>query len=484
MLVGISFHPGGASTTQAQTAPRPDDLPSAIGNGPIKPTPSMTSEPRGTNPPVSPASHAVLLRNDQVLRGTVTVLQRDVVLRQSAGAEMTIPADRIVAVESDLERLYQRRQSYLRRPERPHVPRTEAELADALADARWCVDQGLFGKAVDWLLVIEQASPDHPQAEAVRRTLQHAYRPAFAKASAGDASRQTNSKVQPASHHSSRVTLENPPAGSTGSPAPWAPPATATSKITGSSASTTAVDGELLQVFTSRVQPVLLARCGRCHRSDRHEGVWRLTMPLVGHRPSGRITRENLDAVLEVVVPGSPQQSELLRWATRGHGESGTSAPPPPPLSPRDQPLIDVLIRWIQHLAGDGSDVPVSGQPRPLSPMNVPSGESAATAELSTSFSLEGRPESLQNVGDSPAVTRSPAAENPRRAHGPPAAPSPAAPSPAPREPLEAHRLPPAEPVSPVEAFNRESALLDSVDLSVLRRLTELPLQGQDELSR
>lgn len=45
------------------------------------------------------------------------------------------------------------------------------------------------------------------------------------------------------------------------------------------------------------------------------------------------------------------------------------------------------------------------------------------------------------------------------------------------------HRLPPADPLPPVEAFNRESALLEMIDESLLRRLAERPLQGEHQVS-
>jgi hypothetical protein len=134
----------------------------------------------------------------------------------------------------------------------------------------------------------------------------------------------------------------------------------------------TGLSAETVAEFASRIQPLLVNRCGQagCHGGQGDARVvWRLRLPVTDRysRMPAELTRENLREVLAHLDAQHPSQSPLLREASRAHG--GLEEPP---LGFADQALRQTLNEWLR----------AASAPRPEA---APTSDSEAAAPPRTS---------------------------------------------------------------------------------------------------
>ncbi len=292
-------------------------------SGALAPVPTSADQPTvGGASAVS--TRFVLLRNDHVLSGHVITRGSLVTVRKDRDAEITVRADQVVAVRDDLSSLFVARQAFKRRGSR-------FRLNELLDDAGWCVDQGMPGKATELLMAIYQVVPNHPIAIQLESRLRR-------KMSGGDGSVETTSET-PVSHASFQA--EQPTSQEGLSPS--------------LSLAETRQSTRELHAFASRIQAILLSRCGHCHREST-DRQWTLVLPQTGNRVPRRGTIANFERTLAYCEPGDPDASELLRFAAMDHGrESGgqgnaSVGKHQPPIADHEQHLFRTLRDWVSYL--------------------------------------------------------------------------------------------------------------------------------------
>ncbi|MFG0286844.1 MAG: hypothetical protein ACF8CQ_01635 [Rhodopirellula sp. JB044] len=317
----------------------------------------------------------VLLNNDSVLTGTVWRRGSSVIVRRGNQSELTLRADQVVAVEDDLMELYQSRIRSQRR-------RTLPSLNDLIKDLRWCIDNGLPDQATRLLIQIHSVAPNHPvalQLETRLRRMNSTEEAAsidstqdshFATATHAIAFDEPtihrgNNPIQPASHLVERPSIAAEP------------------EHTHTSINTLNAPASL-HPFTSRVQPILMARCASCHHeSSTASTQWHLTLPARGAmRVTQRGSIANFNATLPYCQPKRPADSELIEMATRYHGGDSTSpdsarSNQQPPIAEHEVALLRTLKDWIATIrptspdatsasSGEAQKAITTDQPSPL----------------------------------------------------------------------------------------------------------------------
>lgn len=388
---------------------------------------SVTAQSPSTPSAVNSSEQFVLLDNDHVLSGTVFRQGNSVVVRRGPEAELTLRASQVVAVQNDLPALYQARIESQRR----HSTTT---LAQRISDVRWCIDNAMPAHATEALMKVYAVAPNHPIAIQLERRLRRlleqstsnpiATAPIATAQYSGDlGSGQT---IQNASH------TEQEPASMPFTPNPE-------TLVHASSAPAA------LHAFTAKIQPVLLARCSKCHHEQSGMTTnWNLVLPPGG---SMRVTQPgslaNLNATLAFCNSNDPEQSQLLQKALTPHG--GTSATKGY-LAAHETALVYTLKQWIASLNAD------SQQTNP--PALAPASSAVAPATFTTNIEANFPPLNPINPAEVAASLASPrlptaATEPPIHETHPQTVAHQERPS----------RLPKIENPNDIENFNRETRL-------------------------
>jgi hypothetical protein len=294
-------------------------------------------------PAASGASSAcVLLHNDNVLFGAARQIGQWVVVETGQGGEIQLPRQEVACWAASIRDLYRYRLDH----------RRDGDLAAMIRDARWCLRYDLHDLVAQELREIRKIDPANSEAAAIEGQLQRLARsPAAVSATA-----VAPQDVQPASLQQVRFEPAQEPGG---------------------------LDLGTLREFASHVQPMLLNRCGRCHDQNAASATgvgWKLVVPPAGTRPSSRITRENLAALIPYLDPASAERSPLLVKATSAHGGG------PAGLDARNAKAAHSLRSWLVMAGRTVADKPAGNQPEAVSttslhPPAVAAGDAASIAE-------------------------------------------------------------------------------------------------------
>jgi hypothetical protein len=122
--------------------------------------------------------------------------------------------------------------------------------------------------------------------------------------------------------------------------------------------------------YAQRIAPILAERCSGCHGTEKQKG--RLAL----HTPEA-ITQGGLDG--PVIVPGKPQESELVRRLTLPRGDEDHMPPEDRPQPSADE--IAALVAWV----ADGARFDAPGAALPL----VPAAPKVAPADPKALAALE-----------------------------------------------------------------------------------------------
>ncbi|MGH7128100.1 MAG: tetratricopeptide repeat protein [Planctomycetaceae bacterium] len=187
-----------------------------------------------------------------------------------------------------------------------------------LALARWCITNGLYDQAKQELSAVLATEPDHAEARATLRRLEELLNP------------------ENAIH---RTPIESPPRTHDGFKLPEA-------------SSLSRLSPETAREYVTRVQPVLLNKCGnaRCHGSAA-ENELRLSHSF--GRNNHRIFAErNLAAILEYVNLEHPDRSPLLQVPRGNHGRGGRTIF----VGPAGAEQRELLEVWVRRVAQERRD--------------------------------------------------------------------------------------------------------------------------------
>ena len=261
-----------------------------------------------------PAHGVLVLRNGEVLAGTTTKVGDRYVVAKSDGSELRIPTRDVEMYCLDLDEAYIRR----RQTVSPRDASAHLQLAD------WCLRCGLHARAADELLAAIAIAPRDPRIGGLERRLRSATDPVPAR------------ETVPAAHPS--------------------PPHQDDSERVLS-----ALPSDAVESFASRVQPLLLNRCGSnaCH-GGRSSTEFQLISPGWGKTITLRYTQRNLLAAYRQVDSAKPEASPLLTIPGRPHGGLESSV-----FGERDRPQLELLDAWVRKasLANAGAATGFRRQP-------------------------------------------------------------------------------------------------------------------------
>jgi hypothetical protein len=247
---------------------------------------------------VGQSTYGVLvLRNGEVLAGTTTKVGDRYVVAKSDGSELRIPTRDVEMHCLDLDEAYVRRRQMVS----PRDASAHLQLAD------WCLRCGLHARAADELLAAIAIAPRDPRIGGLERRLRSATDPVAVR------------EVTPAVHTSP------PPQGD-------------------SERILSALPSDAVESFASRVQPMLLNRCGSnaCH-GGRSSTKFQLISPGWGKAITLRYTQRNLLAAYRQVDSATPAASPLLTIPGQPHGGLKSSV-----FGERDRPQLELLDAWVK----------------------------------------------------------------------------------------------------------------------------------------
>lgn len=252
--------------------------------------------------PGSAAGEVLVLRNGQVLTGTVTRLGDRFIIVLGDNAEINLPASDVAQYCRSLDEAYQRKREEVR----------PQEIDDRLELAEWCLAQGLTARAADQLLAARLMQPDNRRVASIERRL---------------------------------VTAPAPRATDHGEAVADAPSVETLERLTKS------LDPAIVERFVSSVQPVLLNRCSTsgCHGAG-GTSRYRLLRPSVGELVSRRFTQRNLHATLGQIDPAQPDASPLLTVPLTAHAAVDKAL-----FDDRNRQQYEAIAAWVQIVAKGNS---------------------------------------------------------------------------------------------------------------------------------
>jgi hypothetical protein len=244
-----------------------------------------------------PAHGVLVLRNGEVLAGTTSKVGDRYVVAKNDGSELRIPTREVEMHCLDLDEAYLRR----RQTVSPRDASAHLQLAD------WCLRCGLHARAADELLAATAVAPRDPRIGGLERRLRLAADPVPA--------RET-------------VSATLPPA----------PPLDDLERVL------SALPSDAVESFASRVQPLLLNRCGAnaCH-GGRSSTTFQLISPGWGKTLTLRYTQRNLLAAYRQVDFANPDASPLLTVPGGPHGGLESSV-----FGERDRAQFELLNAWVK----------------------------------------------------------------------------------------------------------------------------------------
>ena len=235
------------------------------------------------SPPAT--GHVLVLENERVLEGDIVRDGDQYRIRHRVG-ETTVPANSVLALCADMKEAYTRvhKRSNLEDPD------------ERMRLAFWCRVHGLHAEAISEL----RAAP---------------------RARSG--SRRSSAAVEGAPGRASSSS------GPGQAPAPRGPEPMAD------------ISAEAMSLFTTRIQPILMNTCVRCHARD-NAGTFHLTRVFGNPGITQPACRHNLAVTLAQINRQHPEASPLLLKALSLHGMSDR-----PPLKDRKTPAYRQLATWV-----------------------------------------------------------------------------------------------------------------------------------------
>lgn len=255
----------------------------------------------------------LLLSNGNLLQGAVA-RAGDFYRLQRPGSELMVPAAQVIAFCRTAAEAYEVR--------RRHTP---DDAAGHVQLARWCVQNELWDHAAGELLQARAADPTAPGLRFVERQLAAQLLP-----EPNQQQPVRDDAVVPVAHHSHAAFPDAK------EPESETPPA-ATIELTPFARAQ----------FVRSVQPMLIHSCGTagCHQAGESVPMALDRMAIVGAGNPAAI-EGNLQTVLSLLDPQGADESPLIAWARRPHGEP-----------PREQTRLnphqeELLIDWVRAAVG------------------------------------------------------------------------------------------------------------------------------------
>jgi hypothetical protein len=338
-------NPAPVGVTPSQPVPPPPVLQPPVGVAPAKPNPDPVSAGKANPAPLAPTGRFVVLKDNKVLEGEVSV-SGDVVTVVRGALPTHFKKDSVQFVAANRDEVYRFVLSLV----------SATNPAARLQVARWCMFNGMREQALAEAQEVRKLVPvTHAVTDADAQKLVQINR------AAADMVRSLELSLQqfPPEAAPKMTAPQAPtfPAEVKAGPAPAAP----VPPIPPAVDSEPDVTPEAALVFGSRVQPFLANQCVGCHGSPDHAGKFKLVR--VSATDAGpQATRTNLRAVAAQLRKDDPGASPLLQKALVAHGGMKL-----PAVESRQTRAFLALEDWVA--AAVGTPVPAT----PVVPASLPS---------------------------------------------------------------------------------------------------------------
>lgn len=287
----------------------------------------------------------LVLKNERTLIGDIHRVGKQYEIRGSLGKSW-IPADRALTLCANLKEAYQ----FLRSRANLNDPDERLRLA------RWCFLQELYPEAIKEIGEAVRLRPEHTESQRLLKYFQMSAR--SAKQKKKDTSTASTKPKSPGPLKEQKTPI-------------------------------VMLQGESMAHFTSRIQPLLMNACVRCH-SHQHQVTFQLKRIYNRNVLTASTTQRNLAAVLSQLDPDDPKKSNLLLKAIQPHGGSRRA-----PLTQNQQEAFASLQQWVtttlekhpelkQHM----SSVKPIKPALPTLPNTEKSGSSQAIKQLPTTTQI------------------------------------------------------------------------------------------------
>jgi hypothetical protein len=246
-------------------------------------------------PLLSPTKGVLLLRNGEVLSGTIA-RTGDYYHVSKPGTEIRLKASEVDKVAETLIDLYEVKRRRM----------TPDKLPDHLDLAEWCIEQRLLEQANGELTAAARLEPNHPRIALLQRRIELAGRIEQAASAAPPIVGSG-----PTSEEHDRLVRGLP--------------------------------AHAVETFTASIQPLLVNNCttSGCH-GPRSPGKLRLLRLSLSGPANRRLTQRNLHAVWQTVDANQPAASPLLTQPIRPHGRAKG-----PIFSGHDAAQYRQLVSWV-----------------------------------------------------------------------------------------------------------------------------------------
>jgi hypothetical protein len=263
-------------------------------------------------PPIADGEAAILVLQDGgVLTGEIT-RAADWYLVSRGSGQMQVARSRVLLLCRTLDEAYEFKRQQIR-GDKP---------ADHLRLAEWCIRYELRDEAAAELAEARRLDPDMPRLHLLQRRLEKSDSPSKPKESVYLANANSQAKLR-------------------------ATPAASQPVAVAKSASVGDLPDGVVELFTRRVQPVLVNGCtaAACHRAGGKQS-FQLDRAILRGESNRRTTMRNLQAALTLVDREHPDQSPLLTIPRRTHG--GMSGPI---CGSRQEAAYQHLVDWVALVA-------------------------------------------------------------------------------------------------------------------------------------
>jgi hypothetical protein len=260
------------------------------------------------------AGKVLILDNERTLEGDIEQIGDQYRVRRTLGVTW-VPAARVLRLCGD-------------KAEALAFLRKRANLDDAderLRLARWCHLQGLREEALAEVKEAVRLRPEHDESRRLQQYLEQSQRAAAAE--------PAQAPAKPATRPAPKLSVE--------------------------------LSAESMSLFTTRVQPILMNACAKCHLAD-GAGAFKLERAHEIGAGNRRAVQQNLAAVLAQLNYRQPELSPFLIKATSAHGPAGEA-----PLRGQQAAAYRTLEDWVKltlaRHAGLRETEPET--PRPMQPL-------------------------------------------------------------------------------------------------------------------
>ena len=327
----------------------------------------IAESPVGQSPATAPPERLLVLRNGEVLTGTISTAGERVLV-MLPGRQISLRPSEIDVVASTMEEAYALKLNKLR----------PTDVGGRLDLAAWCIHHRLWTRAQEELTAAGHVQPYNPRLAALGRALQRSmeHDTEVRSSVSGLSSSTATTRASVADREKVAHRIKEPVSQAGFS---WPPVADAVDVAAGPPSRTQKLNPErkatespaalerfvrglpatAVEQFTTGLHPMITRGCATagCHAPGNKTEFTLLRLPH-GRAPSRRLTQRNLYNTVQLIDFGNPPESRLLEIARQPHGPLKSGV-----FGDERSPKYQELVAWVTALTGTSAkrdeDLPV-----------------------------------------------------------------------------------------------------------------------------